>query len=212
VGRAAHALAQRRGVRAKVLQPHTHLAQMAEQETGLIKVPQTAPQPEPAEAANYARDIRAVGGQKVLHPAPLSLTVAAPAALGCSAKYKLPMWKCPVCSSTVEDDSWTECWRCGSQRSLDAKAVERESAALAAKIEKARSRDCLRCDTPLRFLGTKKFHEGTRQWGFWLSDLGELFVHREHFDVFACPTCGKVEFFVEGLHDGDRPAAEEKTT
>lgn len=57
----------------------------------------------------------------------------------------------------------------------------------------------------LRFLGTKRFHEGKRQLGFWLGNVGQLFVNREAFDVFACPTCGKVEFFVDGLGEDLRP-------
>jgi Zn finger protein HypA/HybF involved in hydrogenase expression len=49
----------------------------------------------------------------------------------------------------------------------------------------------------LDYIGTKSFHEGTR-WGF-LGDLGELFVNRERFDVYRCPRCGSVEFFVDGM-------------
>lgn len=58
---------------------------------------------------------------------------------------------------------------------------------------------CARCDAALSYAGTKKFHEGTRAWGFFLGDLGELFTNREHFDVYVCPRCGRVEFFVDGL-------------
>ena len=56
---------------------------------------------------------------------------------------------------------------------------------------------CLRCETELEFLGTKDFHEGTR-WGF-LGDLEELFVNRERLDLYACPSCGHVEFFLDGV-------------
>jgi predicted RNA-binding Zn-ribbon protein involved in translation (DUF1610 family) len=31
---------------------------------------------------------------------------------------------------------------------------------------------------------------------FLLGELGELFVHREEFDLYACPSCGKVELFL----------------
>ncbi len=67
---------------------------------------------------------------------------------------------------------------------------------------------CIRCDTALDFVGTKRFHEGGR-WGV-LGDLGELFVRRERFDVYVCPRCGRVEFFVDGIgeeHRAERPAA-----
>lgn len=64
---------------------------------------------------------------------------------------------------------------------------------------------CPRCDTEMRFAGTKRFHEGSFDWGFWLGDLGELFTNRERFDVYVCPECGRVEFFVEGVGEGHRP-------
>lgn len=44
---------------------------------------------------------------------------------------------------------------------------------------------CPRCESVLKYVGTKRFHEGT-QWGI-LGDIGELFVNREHFDVYVCP-------------------------
>ncbi len=56
---------------------------------------------------------------------------------------------------------------------------------------------CPRCERALDFVGTKKFHEGTR-WGA-LGELGELFTNREKFDVYVCPECGRVEFFVDGI-------------
>lgn len=52
-------------------------------------------------------------------------------------------------------------------------------------------------------MGTKQFHEGKR-WGL-LGDLGELFVNKESFDVYACPQCGSVEFFVDGVGEHLRP-------
>jgi hypothetical protein len=64
---------------------------------------------------------------------------------------------------------------------------------------------CPRCPsaTPLDFLGTKKFHEGTN-WGA-LGELGELFTSRQAFDVYACPTCGRVELFLESVGRDLRP-------
>jgi hypothetical protein len=32
-----------------------------------------------------------------------------------------------------------------------------------------------------------------------------LFVNREHFDVYVCPRCGRVEFFVDGVGEQYRP-------
>ncbi len=56
---------------------------------------------------------------------------------------------------------------------------------------------CPRCNTGLQHMGTKKFHEGKR-WGA-LGEIGELFTNRENFDVYMCPRCGRVEFFVDGV-------------
>ena len=64
---------------------------------------------------------------------------------------------------------------------------------------------CPRCEQPLQYAGTKKFHEGTRTWGFFLGDLGELFTNREHFDVYVCTRCGRVELFVDGIGEEFRP-------
>ena len=62
---------------------------------------------------------------------------------------------------------------------------------------------CPRCHTALEFAGTKKFHEGTRI-GF-LGELAELFQNREHFDVYVCGRCGRVELFVDGVGEEFRP-------
>lgn len=63
---------------------------------------------------------------------------------------------------------------------------------------------CPRCKTKLDFVGTKKFHEGTRAWDF-LGGIWELFKNREHFDVYVCPRCGRVELFVDGVGEEFRP-------
>lgn len=57
---------------------------------------------------------------------------------------------------------------------------------------------CPRCNTPLEFGGTKQFHEGTRVFDF-LGGFFELLKHRSAFDVYVCPRCGRVEFFVDGV-------------
>lgn len=69
VGGIAHAVAQRSGVGAEVLQQDARRTELPEHEGGLIKVTQTAPQPQPVVALDYARDIRAVLRQKLLHAA-----------------------------------------------------------------------------------------------------------------------------------------------
>ena len=62
---------------------------------------------------------------------------------------------------------------------------------------------CPRRAVELDYVGTKKFHEGAR-WGA-LGELGELFVKKEHFDIYVCPRCGRVEFFVDGIVEEFRP-------
>jgi predicted RNA-binding Zn-ribbon protein involved in translation (DUF1610 family) len=47
-------------------------------------------------------------------------------------------------------------------------------------------------------VGTKRFHEGTRAWDF-LGGIWELLKNREHYDVYVCKRCGRLEFFVDGL-------------
>ena len=56
---------------------------------------------------------------------------------------------------------------------------------------------CAACHLDLTYVGTRDFHEGTR-WGV-LGELGELFVNKEHFDVYLCPRCGRVSLFVDGI-------------
>ena len=62
---------------------------------------------------------------------------------------------------------------------------------------------CPRCDIHIEYVGTKKFHEGTR-WGVF-GEIGELFVNKERFDVYVCPRCGRVELFVDGIGEEFRP-------
>ncbi len=57
---------------------------------------------------------------------------------------------------------------------------------------------CPRCDRALEFAGTKSFHEGTRFWDF-MGGVFELFKGREALDLYVCPRCGRVEFFVAGV-------------
>ncbi len=66
-----------------------------------------------------------------------------------------------------------------------------------------RAIECTRCRIAMRYMGTKQFHEG-RRWGV-LGDWGEMFVNKEGFDVYACPRCGLVEMFVDGIGEELRP-------
>jgi len=62
---------------------------------------------------------------------------------------------------------------------------------------------CSCCRFRVQYVGRRRFHEGAR-WGF-LGNLGELFVNRERFDIYVCPRCGRVEFFIDGVWESLRP-------
>jgi Zn finger protein HypA/HybF involved in hydrogenase expression len=127
------------------------------------------------------------------------------------------MWQCLKCGERHED-SFDLCWNCGTSsdgiedasfRKADEAETEPEpdqtaleGTAIGESAEKS-PLSCSRCDCKLDYLGTKSFHEGTR-WRF-LGNIGELFVNRERFDVYCCPRCGRVEFFVDGIGEEHRP-------
>lgn len=62
---------------------------------------------------------------------------------------------------------------------------------------------CPRCDRELRYAGSREFHEGPG--GGLFSDITELFMNKERFDVYICPRCGRVELFAEGIGEELRP-------
>jgi hypothetical protein len=135
------------------------------------------------------------------------------------------MKKCPICNSEV-DDNFDLCWNC-QYSFVDKKVLDNSDFKLICpkcntEIESSLSYcphcnydlmeinkeidtrpqgskhiDCLRCKVPLDYQGDFKFHEGTRVGA--LGNLFELFVNRESFDLYSCPNCGKVEFFLPGF-------------
>ena len=118
------------------------------------------------------------------------------------------MWICPKCRESVEED-FDVCWKCGTTRegleNPEFETVETdEGRASTAVANPANPISCTRCNQALEYVGRKRFHEGTN-WGA-LGELGELFVKREHFDVYVCPRCGRVEFFVDGIGEKFRPS------
>lgn len=77
---------------------------------------------------------------------------------------------------------------------MDAEDVQRK----AFLNEKFRSKDCLRCNVTLRYAGRKEFHEGMKLGA--LGDFAELFVPQVALEMYACPNCLRVEFFVSDLN------------
>ncbi len=96
---------------------------------------------------------------------------------------------CPKCRAEVENNL-DVCWSCNYS------FVQNKTLAFEEEAEKFSGRkvNCLRCNTPMRFVGSKSFHEGAN-WGA-LGNLFELFEAKTYFDLYVCPKCGKVEFFI----------------
>jgi uncharacterized protein YbaR (Trm112 family) len=102
------------------------------------------------------------------------------------------------------EDSFDVCWKCGTTKEGVSDPAFQAVTTPSAPPAAASPLVCPRCDQPLQYVGRKRFHEGTN-WGFF-GEVGELFVKREHFDVYVCPRCGRVEFFVDGIGEQYRPA------
>lgn len=106
---------------------------------------------------------------------------------------------CKSCGETMEP-GYEICWNCGTHRdgSPPAEDFVPEKNFESPSVTEIAERDlcCLRCSTRMKLLRRMRFHEGSRAWPFILGELGELFVNRETFDAYACPGCGKVEFFL----------------
>ena len=62
--------------------------------------------------------------------------------------------------------------------------------------KKYRPMNCLRCDSTLEHVGTKKFHQGPNLGA--LGDWGELLVGSESLEMYVCSQCGHIEFFTFG--------------
>lgn len=135
------------------------------------------------------------------------------------------MKECPNCKTEVED-SFDLCWNCRYSFS-DQKVLENEDYVLVCpkcsavidtslhycpncrydltelsnqtgiKLPSPKHLDCLRCKVPLDYLGNFEFHEGARYGA--LGNLFELLTNKESFDLYSCPNCGKVEFFLPGF-------------
>ncbi len=108
------------------------------------------------------------------------------------------MWTCFKCGEQVEDN-FTACWNCQAGRDgalpenpLPPHMVEENRAILGNEVQA--KHHCLRWRNILEYAGPRRFHMNTN-WGA-LGELGELFLSKEHLEMFSCPQCGHVEFFV----------------
>ncbi len=96
---------------------------------------------------------------------------------------------CPKCNAEIEPSLYY-CPKCH----YDLSEINKESGT---KPQGPKNVECLRCKVPLDYQGNFKFHEGSRigAWG----NLFELLENNESFDLYTCPKCGKVEFFLPGF-------------
>ena len=105
-------------------------------------------------------------------------------------------WRCTNCGVDCED-VFDVCWNCGAGRDGSPPPddfVRDDVDPDQAHARRLRKLKCQRCDRPMHFIGTKRFHEG----GPVASMLrGDWLLNREEYDVYACRGCGKLEFFLD---------------
>lgn len=89
---------------------------------------------------------------------------------------------CPNCKAEVEDN-FELCWNCNYSFTENTIVYFKEDS------KNNKELDCLRCKSRMVYTGEYKFHEGP-------IPIFELLQNRETYDLFACPQCGKVEFFI----------------
>lgn len=97
------------------------------------------------------------------------------------------MKHCPNCNVEIEqgfDLCWNCCYSFTEKQVIKPEEIE----------DNHKSIDCLRCNTKLLYSGNYNFHEGKRVGVF--GNLFELLVNKENFDIYVCPKCGKVEFYI----------------
>ncbi len=97
------------------------------------------------------------------------------------------MKNCPLCNAEVEEN-FEICWNC-NYSFTENRIIEFQEMPIG-----DRDVDCVHCQVKLMYSGNYKFHEGARLGVF--GNLLEAFVNRMSFDIYVCPKCGKVEFYV----------------
>ncbi len=59
--------------------------------------------------------------------------------------------------------------------------------------------NCLRCNTPLKYLKSEQIQLGRTGWI--LGDLPNLFAGALEVAIYVCPNCGKIEFYQQQEED-----------
>jgi hypothetical protein len=109
------------------------------------------------------------------------------------------MWKCLSCAEDIEDNLEV-CWNCQADRGRNlpgrdlSDETEDEPELKRFLNEKFSPKNCLQCHGVLKFVGRKEFHEGIN-FGV-LGDFGDWFVGHTNLEMYVCPACLRVEFFV----------------
>lgn len=85
------------------------------------------------------------------------------------------MKMCPNCHAEVEDH-FDLCWKCNYSFE--------EQEVVEIRDERETELTCLRCGTPMLSAGNYDFREGIPV------------VTSKSFDLYVCPACGKVEFYL----------------
>ena len=103
-------------------------------------------------------------------------------------------WTCPICNEQVEEQ-FVVGWNC--QHNRDGHMAQGLSNSYEGRKPQSPptrypTGSCLRYN--LVYIGKKEFHEGMR-WGM-LGDLSELFINQTKLEMYFCPACRHVEFFV----------------
>jgi len=98
---------------------------------------------------------------------------------------------CPNCQTEIEP-GYEICWKC--QYSFANRKVIKSEDTIETLNHSYASIKCLRCSVTMIYAGQRKFHEG-----FHFGTVGiliEFLSEKDTYDLFLCPRCGKVEFFV----------------
>lgn len=95
--------------------------------------------------------------------------------------------KCPYCNADVNPEL-KYCPKCYHELGINNILTEITTNENNLKI------DCLRCQISMISKGSLKFHDASQLGVF--GGLFEIMPSIESFDVYFCPQCGKVEFYI----------------
>jgi hypothetical protein len=108
-------------------------------------------------------------------------------------------WTCLNCNEEVESQ-FEVCWNCQRDRTgvvpPSYSDLENEDHPLIAPLNAiTRDQFCLACQNNLTYVGSQKLHSGICYGIVW----NELAGNQIELEMFFCPACGRVEFFMPGM-------------